>query len=106
VSQPSQGVPPFHGAYSGSCREATRQLLARTNAKGRLAEIALVVQDIHTRLQWIPLDFGDPLRDFVNLGIQARIATVPPLVVKFGVDETRQIVYVNLPFDLLSRSGL
>ncbi len=106
MSQPSQGVPPFHVAYSGRCREATRQLLARAHAKGRLAEIALVVQDIHTRLQWIPLDFGDPLRDFVNLGIQARIATIAPLVVKFGVDEARRIVYVNLPFDLLSRSGL
>jgi hypothetical protein len=106
VSQPSGGVPPYRVVYSGPCREQTRQLLTRARAKGRFAEVAQVLRDIHTRLEWIPLDFGDPVRDFVHLGIQARIGILPPLVVKFGVDEARRIVHVSLPFGLLPRSGL
>jgi hypothetical protein len=106
VSEPNRDVPPFRVVYSERCREATRQLLARAAAKGRFAELAQVVREIHTRLQWIPLDFGEPIRDFVQLGIQARLAPLGPLVVTFGVDEARRIVYVTIPFKLLPRSGL
>jgi hypothetical protein len=88
------------------CRDHTRQLLARAGGKGRFAEVARAVRDINTRLEWIPLDFGEPLRDFVPLGIQVRIGTIAPLVVTFGVDQDRRIVYVALPFDLLPKSGL
>jgi hypothetical protein len=59
-----------------------------------------------TRGWWIPLDFGEPLRDFVQLGLQERIGTVAPLVVTYGVDEARRIVYVTIPFKLLPGSGL
>jgi hypothetical protein len=40
------------------------------------------------------------------LGIQVRIGTIAPLVVRFGVDHARRVVYVTLPFDLLPKSGL
>src|SRR5205085_63734 len=60
MSQPSRGVPPYRVVYSGLCRDSTRQLLARAAAKGRSAEVAQVVRDVHTRLEWIPLDFGEP----------------------------------------------
>jgi hypothetical protein len=73
---------------------------------GRFAEVAQAVQDIHTRLAWIPLDFGDPFRDLVQLGLQVRIAPLGPFVVTFGVDEARRIAYVTPPFKLLPRSGL
>jgi hypothetical protein len=106
VSQPPGGVPPYRVVYSELCREQTRQLLARAAAKGRFAEIAQVVRDINTRLEWIPLDFGEPLRDFPQLGIQVRIGPLAPLVVTFGVDEARRIVYVSIPFQLLPKSGL
>ena len=106
MSQSNGGVPPFRVVYSGLHREQTRQLLARAAAKGRSAEIANCVQNIHNRLQWHPLDFGEPLSDLMALGIQARIATIAPLVVRFGVDEVRRIVYVLVPFGLLPKSGL
>ena len=60
----------------------------------------------HERCAWIPLDFGEPLQDFVHLGIKEHIAVLAPLVVKYGVDEARRVVYVALPFDLLPKSGL
>ncbi len=106
MSQPSKGVPPYRVVYAGVVRDDTRQLLARAAAKGRLPELAQVVRDIDIRLNWIPLDFGDPLRDFATLGIQVRIGVLPPLVVTFGVDEARRIVHVSAPFKLLPRSGL
>jgi hypothetical protein len=106
MSQPKRGAPPYRVVYSGLCRDSTRQLLARAAAKGLFMEVAQVVRDINTRLEWIPLDFGDPLRDFVHLGIQERIGVIPPLVVIYGVDETRRIIYVSLPFKLLPNSGL
>ncbi len=106
MSQPSPGVPPFRVVYSGVCRDATRQLLTRAAAKGRFAELAKVVRDIHTRLKWIPLDFGEPFRYFAHLGIQLYIAPLAPLVVTYGVDEAKRIVYVAIPFKLLPQSGL
>lgn len=106
MSQPSGGVPPYRVVYSGLCRDETRQLLARAGAKGRFAEVAQSVRDINTRLEWIPLDFGEPLQDYVHLGIKEHIGVLAPLVVKYGVDEDRHIVYVSLPFDLLPNTGL
>jgi hypothetical protein len=81
-------------------------LLERARAKGRFAEIAQAIRDINTRLEWIPLDFGEPLRDLSPLGIQIRMGTITPLVVRYGVDEARHIVYVSVPFVLLPKSGL
>ena len=106
MSQPSRGEPPYRVVYAERCREATSQLLARAAAKGQFAEIAQAVRDIHTRLEWIPLDFGEPLRDFIRLGLQERLGAIAPLVVTYGVDEGRRIVYVSLPFKLLAGTGL
>jgi hypothetical protein len=92
--------------YPGLCREETKQLLARAKPKGRTAEVANAIRGIDIRLQWIPLDFGEPLQDFVHLGIKEHIGVLEPIVVRYGVDEARRIVYVALPFDLLPRSGL
>lgn len=106
MSQPSGGVAPYRVVYSGLCLREAEQLLLRARAQGRFAEIAEAFRDVHRRLGWIPLDFGEPLRDFVHLGIQVRLGVRPPLVVTFGVDEVRRLVHVTIPFKLLSRSGL
>jgi hypothetical protein len=106
MNQPTSSEPPFQVAYSGLCLESARQLLIRARAAGRYAEIAQIIQGINTRLKWIPLDFGDPLRDFPDLGIQLRFGPLPPLVVTYGVDEARHIVYVVIPFKLLPNSRI
>ncbi|MCI0462354.1 MAG: hypothetical protein L0Z62_35835 [Gemmataceae bacterium] len=92
MSQPTGGVPPYRVVYSERCREQTRELLQRAAAQERFADVAQAVRDINTRLQWIPLDFGEPLQDLVRLGIQEHIGVLGPLVVKYGVDEARRIV--------------
>jgi hypothetical protein len=106
VSQPSKGVPPYRIVYSQLCRDTTKELLTRAVAQGQFAEVAQAVRDVNSRLEWIPLDFGEPLRDLLHLGIQVFIGSVPPLVVEYGIDEARRIVYVSNPFKLLPNSGL
>jgi hypothetical protein len=76
VSEPNGGVPPYRVVYSGRCRETARQLLERATAHGRFAEIAQAIRDIDARLRWIPLDFGEPLQDFIHLGIKEYIGVV------------------------------
>jgi hypothetical protein len=106
VSQPSGGVPPYRVVYSGLCRDETRHLLARAAATSRFAEVASTVRGIDRQLHWIPLDFGEPLQDYIHLGIKEHIGVVAPLVVKYGVDDARRVVYVALPFGVLPKSGL
>jgi hypothetical protein len=106
VSQPKGSVPPYRVVYSEQCRQATRHLLERARAKGRFAEVAQAVRGIDTRLQWIPLDFGEPLQYLGPLGVKKHIGVLPSLVVRYGVDEDRRTVYVSLPFGLLPKSGL
>jgi hypothetical protein len=99
-------VPPFRVVYSERCREQLRQLLAQARARGRFAEVAQVFRDLNTRLEWVPLDFGEPTHDLLYLGVREHVGTLPPLVVTYAVDEDRRIVYVSVPFKLLPRSGL
>lgn len=106
MSQPGPGVEPFRVDYSALCRRELRRLLDRSRALGRLEELAQATRDLDTRLRWIPLDFGEPLRDFNELGLREYVGTVAPLVVTYAVDEARRIVYVAVPFRLLSNSGL
>jgi hypothetical protein len=106
VSPATEGVPPYRVVYSEKCRNETRDFLVRARAKSQFKEIARAVQGINARLEWIPLDFGEPLRDFVHLGIKVHIGVLAPFVVKYGVDEARHIVYVTLPFSLLPKKSL
>ncbi len=106
MSESSQSTPPYRIVWSERCRQTTRELLLRAAQKGRQAEVAQLLRDIIRRLEWIPLDFGEPLVDHVHAGIQERIAPLAPLVVRFGVDEVRRLVYVLTPLKLLSNSGL
>ena len=58
----------------------------------RFQEIAQILRDTHIRLQWIPLDFSEPLKDLSYFAIKEHIGVVAPLVVKYGVEEARHIV--------------
>jgi hypothetical protein len=52
------------------------------------------------------MDFGEPLQDHVHLGLKEYIGVISPLVVKYGVDEPRRLVYVTLSIAVLPKSGL
>jgi hypothetical protein len=106
VNQAGYGDLRYRVVYSELCRNAVRVALERAKAKGRFPEVAQAVREIDQRLQWIPLDFGEPLQDLVHLRLKYFIGTVAPFVVRYAVDEERRIVYVSVPFRLLPKSGL
>ena len=106
MNEPSDAVPPYRVVYSDRRRAHVKQLLERASQQGRFAELAQAIRDIDTRLHWVPLDFGEPLQDYLELRIVELVGVVSPLVVKYGIDEDRRIVYISLPFGLLPKSGL
>jgi hypothetical protein len=106
VSESASGVPPYRVVYSGLCRDETRRLLGQAKAKGKFDEIAQAIREVDERLHWIPLDFGEPVQDLVHLGVKVHVGVISPLVVRYGVDEVRRVVYVAVPFELLPNSGL
>jgi hypothetical protein len=75
---------------------------ARDAGLGRQALVAL--KEIDRRLHIYP-QFGQPLRDLNLRPAQIWIGTVPPLVVKYVLDEAHHLVMVTTPFSLMSGSG-
>jgi hypothetical protein len=63
------------------------------------------VKEIDTRLRSYP-QFGQPLQDLLLEPGQAWIGTVPPLVVKYVLDEEKRQVTVVVPLSPLPESGL
>src|SRR5271167_4079032 len=98
MNQPDRGSLAFRVVYPGECREFIKQVLLRAANGGRLAEIAKTLRGLHARLEWIPLDFGDPLRDLPELGLLELIGCLPPFVVTYAVDEVRRLVYISRSF--------
>jgi hypothetical protein len=92
-------------SYSARVRSELKDLLTRAAASplGRQALEAAKIIDY--RLRVYP-QFGDPLRDLVTEGETLWIATVPPLVVEYVIDEPRRAVFVVVPFRPLPNSGL
>jgi len=67
--------------------------------------LAAAIQALDHRLRVYP-QFGQPLRDLTVEPAQLWIATVPPLVVKYLLDEERRLVMVVQPITPLPGSGL
>ena len=60
------------------------------------ALLGLLVRPHHARLRIYP-QFGQPLQDLFAHPAQSWIGVVPPLVVKYIVDESRRQVIVSYP---------
>jgi hypothetical protein len=68
-------------------------------------QVAAAVRVIHERLRIYP-QFGEPILDLKLEPARAWVATVPPLVVRYFLDEERRLVIVVAPFAPLPGSGL
>lgn len=91
-------------SYSQRVLDEVKALLARAHKRGKGQELLAAIKVIHQRLSVYP-QFGEPLRDFSMHSLQMWIATVPPLVVKYVLDEERRQVLVGEPLKPLSNSG-
>jgi hypothetical protein len=92
-------------SYSGQVRTELKELMTRAVSAGLGQAILDAVKTIDYRLHVYP-QFGDPLRDLVTQGETLWIATVPPLIVEYVIDEPRRTVFVVVPLRPLPNSGL
>jgi hypothetical protein len=105
MSAAGEGSTHYRVVYSGQVRARLQALLARADALALRPAIAAAVREIDARLRVYP-QFGQPLRDMATAGETLWIGAVGPLVVKYGIDDPRRLVFVVEPFQPLPRLGL
>jgi len=80
----------------GHVREALKQLHRKEANAGRREQFLSAMRTIAKRLRDDPLRFGEPLYRLPALKLLVCVAaSVPPLVVDFGVHQTRPLVIIR-----------
>jgi hypothetical protein len=105
MAESTNGPLRYRVVYSEFVREQARQLVLRAQERGIAAEVVDAIKEINTRLEFFP-EFGEPLKDLVLQSARMWIGAVPPLVVKYIVDDARRLVMVVTPFAPLPNTGL
>jgi hypothetical protein len=104
VSEPYNGLTPYRVVYSERVRTDLLRLAARARARGLGPSFLTALKEIDQRLRIYP-QFGQPLCDLNLEPVQIWIGVVPPLVVRYSLDEQRRLVIVATPFLTLPNSG-
>ncbi len=104
MSEPAGGPTRYRVSYSERVRISLREMAARAKAKGLEQQFLSAVVEIDRRLGIYP-QFGEPIQDLPSLPGQIWVATVPPLVVQYAVDDQRRQVTVGVPLQPLPGSG-
>jgi hypothetical protein len=105
MSDPTGGLLPYRVFYSGRVLDELKALIARATDRGLERPVVDALRTIDYRLRFYP-QFGQPLRDLTLEPTQIWVATVPPLVVQYALDEDRRTVSVGYPFMPLPGTGL
>jgi hypothetical protein len=104
MSELSQPVP-YRVAYAERVREGLRELGERAKIRGLGRAFLAALKDLDRRLGIYP-QFGEPLYDLKLEPGQVWIGAIPPLMVRYDLDEQRRQVTVVSPFTPLPGSGL
>lgn len=105
MSEPSSGPSHYRVSYSEQVRQELRSLAAQARAHGLGPQFLAALKDIDQRLRIYP-QFGEPLCNLKLEPAQIWIAVVPPLVLRYTLDEERRLVMVaTLPL-LLPKSDI
>jgi endo-alpha-1,4-polygalactosaminidase (GH114 family) len=96
---------PYKTSYAEKVRTALKTLLLRAKERGRIAEVVAAVNAIDKSLRIYP-QFGEPLFDLKHMSATVCILSIPPLVVRYALDEEHRLVSVASPLQLFSNSGL
>jgi hypothetical protein len=105
MTEPPASPVPYRVAYSELARREVRNLIARAQSRGLGSEVIAAVREMDARLRIYP-QFGDPLRDLELKPAQLWIGCVPPLVVRYWLDDQTRTVIVFSAIVPLPRSGL
>src|SRR5438552_3876427 len=85
----------FQVILAGPARAELRDLHQRARSKGRGKELILAVKRITARLRSDPDHFGEARFRLQYLNLEVRVGTVPPVLVVYGINKERRIVFVR-----------
>jgi hypothetical protein len=105
VSETPNGPVRYRVVYSEWVRNELRKLADRAMERGLGPKFLAALKEMDQRLQIYP-QFGQPLRDLKLKPARLWLGVVPPLVVRYVLDEHRRLVMVTVPILPLTRSGL
>ena len=83
----------IHG--SGVIAHAIREIQRRAEREGRGLRVLTALRVLKDRLQKDPNNVGEPLYRLASLRLQVRTVVIGPLLVHFGVHETRPLVFIK-----------
>jgi hypothetical protein len=96
---------PYRVVYSERVRQGLRDLIARAKARGLGKSLLDGLKQLDERPRIYP-QAGQPLRDLTLEPAQVWVATFPPLVVQYVLDEERRLVMVVVPILPLPNTNL
>lgn len=91
---------PYQVVYSPAVERRVSELSDEAIARGDGEAFAAAYQEFDRLLRLYP-QFGDPLSDLVVGGGQIRLGIIPPLSMRYGVNEELRIVFCAAPPVLL-----
>ena len=92
---PDNGARRFRLIASGAVIEAIRRLHRQARREGRGDAFTAALRQIKTRLEFQPLDAGEPAYPLAGLDLQMRSIARRPIVVQFGVNEAMSFVVIQ-----------
>jgi hypothetical protein len=102
---PNTDAGKYKVSYSKRVRDELRLLIARARSHARAGEVIAALEELDSRLRVYP-QFGEPLKDLSRPSASLWIGVIPPLVVRYVLDEETRQVLVGHPIETLPRSGL
>jgi hypothetical protein len=102
----STGLGPleYRVVVSGRVSTEVQALTARATAAGHREVVLAALRTIDRMLRFYP-QFGEPLQELEALGETVYAAAIPPLCVKYSIDESLRTVFVVVPMRVLPNSG-
>jgi hypothetical protein len=85
-------APAYRVDVIPRAEEQLRELAAEAKRQKKAKEVATALQEVLTRLEDSPLDFGEPLRNTAKEGGVVRHAIVRPVSVHFAVYAAERVV--------------
>jgi hypothetical protein len=96
---------PYRIVTSAKVDQEVNALVARADGLGLRQQVIDALDVLFERLRIYP-QFGQPLIDLQHEQAQIWLATVPPLVVRYAIYESRREVWIVTPIQAMSGSGL
>jgi hypothetical protein len=103
-SDPNPKPQAYRVIPSGRVSAEAKALFKRAADVGRGPQILDAIKEAHRILSVYP-QFGEPLKDLNVFGSTIYTLAVPPLVIEYIIDETARVVFIGVPFKVLSNSG-